>query len=69
MTTNLSPERRRELGNSLGGRARVPKGLALLSPERRRKIIAKGLAARRKKAAERAQKRRDLDPLRTQRIA
>ena len=52
----LSPERRRELGNSRGGRARVPKGLALLAPEERAKIIAKGLAARRRKAAQRAQK-------------
>jgi hypothetical protein len=33
-----------------GGQARVPKGLALLSEEKRKAIAAKGLAARRRKA-------------------
>ena len=33
-----------------GGQAKVPKGLALLSEEKRKAIAAKGLATRRKKA-------------------
>ena len=33
-----------------GGQAKVPKGLALLSAEKRKAIAAKGLATRRKKA-------------------
>jgi hypothetical protein len=33
-----------------GGQAKVPKGLALLSAEKRKAIAAKGLATRRNKA-------------------
>jgi hypothetical protein len=52
--TTLSPERRRELGNSLGGRARVPKGFAVMSEERRQAALKKSLATRRRKARLRA---------------
>lgn len=36
-----------------GGRAKVPKGLAMLSPERRAEIVAKAVATRRENAAKR----------------
>jgi hypothetical protein len=38
-----------EIGRK-GGQAKVPKGVATLSPERRQEIAAKGVAARRAKA-------------------
>ena len=59
----LSPERRRELGNSRGGRATGHKGLAAASPEVRAAVRAKALAARRRKAQERAQKRQEVFPI------
>lgn len=34
-----------------GGKAKVPKGLAMMSPERRAEIAAKGLETRRENAA------------------
>jgi hypothetical protein len=67
--SKLSPERRRELGNVKGGRAKVPKGLATMSRKRRLEIIRLGLEARRKKAMERAQKRGEMDASWTQRSA
>ena len=40
----------------LGGKVKVPKGFATLTPERRRQVAADGLAARRAAAESRAGK-------------
>jgi hypothetical protein len=42
------------LGGKKGGKARVPKGISALSPEERRAISLKGVAARRAKAKKKA---------------
>ena len=47
MTTPKNPAAV-ELGRK-GGQAKVPKGMSMLSPERRKEIAAKGVAARRGK--------------------
>lgn len=42
------------LGGRVGGKAKVPKGISFLSPEARRALAMKGVAARKKKAGKRS---------------
>ena len=46
-----------EIGRK-GGQAKVPKGVAALSPERRKEIAAKGVEARRRKMRGKGKKKK-----------
>ena len=65
----MSPEKRRELGNRKGGLATVPKGLARVSAKKRKAIIAKAVAARKRKAMDKAKNRNEMDAIWTQKRA
>lgn len=66
---NLTAQDRKRAGNRKGGLAEVPKGLARVSATKRKAIIAKAIAARKRKAMDRAKNRNEMDPLWTPRRA
>lgn len=48
MTFNTMSDKQHKIVSAKGGSKKVPKGLALVSPEKREQIRAKALATRRK---------------------
>lgn len=66
---NLSASDRKRAGNRKGGLATVPKGLARVSAKKRQAIIAKAVAARKRKAMNKAKNRNEMDAIWTQKRA
>lgn len=64
-----SAQERKRIGNRKGGLAQVPKGLARVSVTKRKAIIAKAIATRKRKAMDRAKKANEMDAIWTQKRA
>jgi hypothetical protein len=65
----MSAEDRKRIGNRKGGLAEVPKGLARVSAKKRKAIIAKAIATRKRKAMDRAKNRNEMDAIWTRKGA